>query len=419
MPGADALIIGGGAAGIAATRVLHDAGVDVLLLEANDRLGGRAHSVRLPLSPAGEVTVDHGCGWLHSARRNPWTRIAEANGFHVDRSDPGWGRQWRDLGYPPAEQQAASEAYQRFEHDARAAMGGPDRLMSSFVAADDPHRAILDAISGYYSGAPLDRVSLHDWATYEADATDDNWAVVEGYGTLVAYHAAGVPVRLSTPVTRVDHRGRTIRVETAAGTLEAAHVVVAVPTPALARGEITFEPPLPAKEGAAAALPLGLADKCFFAVEGTPPWEAQAHLTGNPRSAMTASYRLSPFGWPIVEMFYGGLAAEALNEEGAAAAFGMDELVALLGGDFRRRLRPLGATRWREERFARGSYSFALTGRAGARATLAEPVDGRLFFAGEACSPTDFTTAHGAYQTGVDAAQAVLASLGRDATAAT
>ncbi len=398
------LVIGAGAAGIAAARRLHDAGRPVLLVEASDRLGGRARSVRLT---TGHV-VDHGCGWLHSAKRNPWTAIAQAEDFHIDRTDPAWGTQWRDLGYSPAEQQAGRDAYDRFEKAARAATDGPDRLMSSFVPADDLHRPLLDAISGYYSGAPLDRVSLHDWATYEADATDDNWAVKEGYGTLIAQHAAGVPLRLATPVTRIDHRGRVIRVETDSGTIEAARVIVAVPTTILAGGDLAFDPPLPAKRDAAAALPLGLADKCFFAVEGTPPWAANAHLPGNPRPAITASYRLGPFGWPIIEMFYGGLAAEALNEEGAAAAFGIDELVALLGSDFRARLRPIDATRWREDAWARGSYSYALTGHARDRAVLAAPIDDRLFFVGEACSPTDFTTAHGAYETGVAAADAVL-----------
>lgn len=414
------LVIGAGAAGIAAARTLHDAGHEVLLLEANDRLGGRAHSVPLALPAAVAVdgaadghfvTVDYGCGWLHSARRNPWTAIAETGGFHVDRTDPAWERQWQDLGFSPVEQRASHDAYTRLDQLARAAVDGPDRLMSSFVASDDPHRPMLDAISGYYSGAPLDHVSLHDWATYEADASNDNWAVKEGYGTLVASHAHGVPLRLSTTVTRVDHSGRVIRVETRAGVIAADRVIVAVPTTILARGDIAFDPPLPAKRDAAACLPLGLADKCFFAVEGAVAWGTQAHLTGNPRSAITASYRLSPFGWPIIEMFYGGLAAEALNEEGAAAAFGVDELVGLLGADFRDRLRPLGATRWREERFARGSYSYALTGHAGDRAVLAEPVDDRLFFVGEACHPTDFTTAHGAYQSGVAAARAILSGL--------
>ncbi|HIV77076.1 MAG TPA: FAD-dependent oxidoreductase [Candidatus Sphingomonas excrementigallinarum] len=400
------VVIGGGAAGIAAARTLQDAGRNVLLIEAADRLGGRARSVRLP---TGHV-VDHGCGWLHSAKRNPWTTIAEQQGFTVDRRSPNWQVQWNDLGFPPAEKRASGEAYVRFEEAAMAALDGPDRPLSDFVGEDDPWRPMIDAISGYANGASLAKVSLHDWAAYENAATDDNWAVVEGYGTVIAHHAIGISVRLGVTATRIDHRGSTIRIDTSHGTLEADHVIVAVPTTVLAEGKLTFDPPLPDKQEAAAALPLGTADKVFLSVEGPLPWPAHAHLTGDPHKTCTASHRLSPFGWPIVESFFGGPCAEMLEEEGAAAAFAIDELVALLGSDWQRRFTPLDATRWRHVPLIGGSYSHARIGHAGARRTLAEPVDERLFFAGEACSREDFSTAHGAYETGVTAARAILGS---------
>ena len=400
------VVIGGGAAGIAAARTLHEAGRDVLLIEAADRLGGRARSVRLP---TGHI-VDHGCGWLHSAKRNPWTAIAEQAGFTIDRRSPNWQVQWNDLGFPPDEKRASGQAYARFEEAARAALDGPDRPLSDFVAADDPWRPMIDAISGYANGAPLTDVSLHDWATYEEAATDDNWAVVEGYGTVIVNHAGRVPVRTGVTASRIDHRGKTIRIETSQGVLEAEHVMIAVPTTVLAEGKLTFDPPLPAKQEAAAALPLGIADKVFLSVEGPLPWPAHAHLTGDPHSACTASHRLSPFGWPIVESFFGGPCAEALEEEGAAAQFAVDELVRLLGNDWRRRFTPLDATRWRHAPLIGGSYSHARVGHAEARQKLAEPVDNRLFFAGEACSREDFSTAHGAYETGLAMARAILAS---------
>ena len=95
-------------------------------------------------------------------------------------------------------------------------------------------------------------------------------------------------------------------------------------------------------------------------------------------------------------------------EDGDAAAFAIDELVALLGSDWRRRFTPLVATRWRQEPWIGGSYSHARIGCAGQRAILAAPVDGRIFFAGEACHREDFSTAHGAYETGVAAARAII-----------
>jgi monoamine oxidase len=93
------------------------------------------------------------------------------------------------------------------------------------------------------------------------------------------------------------------------------------------------------------------------------------------------------------------------------ADFAIGELAGLFGSDIRRQLRPLAASFWRRDEFARGSYSYALPGHADDRARLAAPVQDRLFFAGEACSPNFFSTAHGAYETGTAAATAVLRSL--------
>ncbi|USU09560.1 FAD-dependent oxidoreductase [Sphingomonadaceae bacterium OTU29MARTA1] len=445
------VVIGGGAAGIAAARCLQDAGEDVLLVEAGDRLGGRAYSVTLQslfnicgkpargpesasrsaeeqearAAPLGtgqpdnmsgatkdvrpwEPTIDLGCGWLHSADRNPWTAIAERDGFVIDRSSPNWGVQWNDLHFPPDEKRASTAAYQRWHDAALAALDGPDQPLSAFIAADDPWRPMIEAISGYANGAPLDQVSLHDWAGYEDAATDDNWALPAGYGTLILHHAVGVPIRLNTPVTRIDHSGHTLRIETLTGTIEADRIILAIPTTAYAA--IAFDPPLPAKQDAAAALPLGLADKVFFAVDD-PAWPANAHLLGNPHASCTASHRLSPFGLPIIESFFGGTCAEAMPDANAATDFAKEELIGLLGSGWRDRLTPLAATHWRTTPFIHGSYSHARIGHAGARAALATPVDDRLFFAGEACSSTDFSTAHGACRTGIDAAEAILGLL--------
>ncbi|WP_294223055.1 FAD-dependent oxidoreductase, partial [uncultured Chryseobacterium sp.] len=250
--GADAVIVGGGAAGIAAARHLHDAGRDVLLLEAGDRLGGRAHSITI-----GGANVDLGCGWLHSARRNPWTAIARARGFTVATDTARWGEQWRDLGFPRDDHRAANAARERMTAAAHAMATAPDRALGAAVPPDERWRPLLDAISRFANGAAIDDVSLHDWLAYEDAATDDNWAVREGYGTLIADHARGLPMRLGCAVTRIDHRGARVRVETAAGSIETDAVIVAVPTPVRARGAITFDPPLPDKVDAAAGVPLG------------------------------------------------------------------------------------------------------------------------------------------------------------------
>ena len=97
------------------------------------------------------------------------------------------------------------------------------------------------------------------------------------------------------------------------------------------------------------------------------------------------------------------MSAGFLTDRAAA----IDEIAGLLGNDFRKKLKPLASSRWAHDEFARGSYSHALPGHAGDRAVLAAPVDGRLFFAGEATSPNFFSTAHGALESGFRAARDV------------
>ena len=135
------------------------------------------------------------------------------------------------------------------------------------------------------------------------------------------------------------------------------------------------------------------------------------HVIGNPNRTATGSYHLRPFGRPLIEGFFGGRLAHELGAAGPGAFFdfAITELAGLFGNAIRPRLRPLAETGWARDPFAQGSYSYALPGHADARATLAAPADGRLVFAGEACSRHDFTTAHGAYLTGIEAAEEVLA----------
>jgi monoamine oxidase len=246
-------------------------------------------------------------------------------------------------------------------------------------------------------------------ATVNAD-TGVNWRVAEGYGTVIAAQAAGSPIRLNCPVI-IDHRGKRLAIETALGTVMADAVIVTVPTPLIAAQGIRFRPELTDNVAAASVLPLGLADKFVMAVGVPSLLPMDGHLIGNSNKTATGSYHLRPFGRPLIEGFFGGRLAHELEAPGPGAFFdfAVAELVELFGSGIRARLRPLVETGRGRDPFARGSYSYALPGHADARATLAAPVDGRIFFAGEACSPHDFTTAHGAYLTGIEAADEVIA----------
>jgi monoamine oxidase len=114
----DVVIVGAGAAGVAAARRLATSGLSTMVVEAAGRVGGRAWTCDV----AG-LHLDLGCGWLHSADRNPWTRAAEAAGFAVDRRTPAWGRQYRDLGFSQAEQAAAAPAFTDWRQRIRRRLG--------------------------------------------------------------------------------------------------------------------------------------------------------------------------------------------------------------------------------------------------------------------------------------------------------
>lgn len=115
----------------------------------------------------------------------------------------------------------------------------------------------------------------------------------------------------------------------------------------------------------------------------------------------------------MIEAFLGGDGARIVEEEGPAAGFAhvLSELVSLFGGDVAAAVRPLAATAWSRMAFIGGAYSCALPGRSQARARLAEPFEDRIFFAGEATHPFDFTTAHGAHDSGSRAADEAVSAL--------
>jgi monoamine oxidase len=378
------------------------------VLEARDRLGGRAWTVQSPLG----FPIDLGCGWLHSAERNPWRAIAEAKGWAIDHAPPPWMRSIVPRGEPPPAQAAFGEAIWEFrERIAGFPHDAADCSAATFVPPESPWRAMLEAVSTFYSGAELGRISARDLARY--DDTALNWRLLRGYGALVADHGAELDVSLSTCVTRIDRRGARLRIETERGSLAADFAVVTLPTNVLAAAPDLFLPALPAKVEAAANLPLGLADKLYLALDGADEFRSESRMFGRTDSAATAAYHFRPLGRPVVEAYFGGETARALEAGGERAFvdFAVAELVAALGSDIAARIRPVAFHAWGRDPLAMGSYSYAVPGHADDRARLAEPVEDRVFFAGEACSTSDYSTAHGAYVTGVKAAADALNAL--------
>lgn len=406
----DVAIIGGGAAGIGAARQLAASAHSTLLLEATSRLGGRAWTCQIAGHP-----LDLGCGWLHSGDRNSWTRIAGEAGFAVDRRPAKWGVQHRHLGFSPRDQEEAGEAFGAWFERLSVAPPPSDRASDALPSAGE-WNGYIEAISGFISGAPLNRISVADYLAYDSASTKVNWRAPHGYGDLIV---GSVPsrttLRLSTPVEAISLEPQGVAIRTRSGDVHAKTAILTVSTAVLGGDTIKLPKALDPWLEAASGLPLGRNEKLYLEVIGESPFADETHVLGDPRDPRTAAYSICPFGRPVIECFFGAEGAKMIGERGLSAGFdyAIEQLAALFGAEARRSLRPLIASSWSRSTRISGAYSYALPRRATARLQLARPFDDRLFFAGEATSIQDFSTAHGAHDSGVRAANEALAALQR------
>lgn len=404
----DVVIVGGGAAGIGAARRLASSGLATLLLEAGSRLGGRAHTQEI----AG-LDLDLGCGWMHSAEKNAWVAIADDAGIQLDQSRAAWGTQYRDLGFAAGEQAMARQGFERWTRRLADVRSTSDRASDALDPGNSWNTYIRDVV-GYISGAQLEDLSATDYLAYDEASTESNWRSPSGLGALIAgSFPAGVTLRLATPVQAIGVEGPGVTVATARGTLRARAAILTVSTAVLAGESISLPVQLDPWRAAAKLLPLGHNEKLFLEIVGDAPFETETQVIGDPRARCTGSYYIKPLDLPVVECFLGGESARMAQELGSAAAFAfaLDQLAGLFGADIRGRLRPLTASSWSRSVRVGGAYSYALPGQAGARQLLAKPFEQRVFFAGEATCADEFSTAHGAHDSGVRAADEAIVAL--------
>jgi monoamine oxidase len=401
----DTVIVGAGAAGIAAARRLLSAGQSVLVLESRARVGGRAFTDQSLGVPA-----DLGAAWLHFAQENAWTRMADEAGFHVLRREPGWGAAAGIGARAPSavEREAAQAGYLRYyDLIEAAAAAGHDAALSD-VLPDDDYRPRFDATMTWAVGAESRQISTLDLARY-ADS-DHNWAVREGLGTVVVAAAAGLPVRFGSRVAAIDWSGPAMRIECSDGCVEARSVIVTVPTSVLAQEALRFTPALPVRYMEAFdGLPLGVVNKVFFNLgAGRFPEGLSQYFIGTDRTSRTCSFQVYPAEQPLLCAYFGGDLSWELEQHGELERFARDELQGIFGADFMKGLGAAVTTGWGKDPHARGSYSAALPGKAHCREILGLPVTPQLLFAGEACSKHHYGTLHGAWLAGVAAAERLL-----------
>ena len=408
----DVLVIGAGVAGLAAARTLMAANRSVLVVEARERIGGRAVTDTTTFG----FPVDLGAQWIEGARSNPAGAILrDLNARPVaDRGE-------QSLYFGGTE--APREEYARYEKIAvdasrklaEALKKAPDVAVGRVLVAQDPLERLAYAMVGpLESGVELDRLSARDFL--RQPEADPQVTVAEGLGALVARWGSRVPVKLATRVVRIDSTGGLVMVVTTNGQLTARTVIVTVPTGVLESGPFGFAPPLPAaKREAIAQLPMASYNKIVLSF-GRKMIDAPANrsVLGLTRRQQAFDAVVRPQGHDAAIVLVGGAQAQQIEEDGvgAAVSFAVSALAEIYGDTLRGQVVRSHATRWGRDPFARGAWSMALPGHADKRAVLAQPHNDRVFFAGEATDPVWAARVGGAYASGVRAAREALAVLG-------
>ncbi len=402
------VVVGAGAAGLAATRRLRAEGVAVTLIEAGGRIGGRAWTGQIGGDP-----FDHGASWLHDAERNPLVDLADGDDRLIN-SDAA-RRERVTVGGRPASAADLAEyeaAWDRLDSVVAPALEGPDTTLAAAMAPmrEDPWAGLVALWEGaIIAAADADQLGLQDW--WRNRLGGSNVVPAQGVGDYVAKHL-GAGAELNTAARRVSWGGAGVRVETDRGTVTAGAAVITVSTGVLASGRIRFDPPLPgALQQLIQALPMGLLSKVAFARPGDDRLGLDDGTLVTDRGGRM-TFNAWPQGRGYIVGFMGGSAACSVAGDAAAAEkLARDELRRALGNDVVRRLGPAAAvTNWGRDPLYAGSYAFAGPGDADARGALAMAFPGeRIVFAGEATRTDGLAgTVGGAYLSGVAAAERLL-----------
>ena len=419
---ADVIVIGAGAAGLAAAAALSDAGRNVLVLEARDRIGGRIWTIEDAHSPLG---AELGAEFIHGRSAAVLDLLQRANSIAVDAPASHWSKtdrgletaedffeEVRKLMEPAADLEEDMSIAQWLEQPA--ARAAPEvarrhvRMMVEGFDAADPARASTLAIAAEWRGGTAQEAQFRPYGSYGpimqrlADRLDPA-------RTRISFDCAVEEIRW--------HHG-SVEVRAAGNTYTAHQAIVTLPLGVLKGGEVRFTPALADKRDALGRLEPAHVVKAVLDFE-TAFWEQadngryrQATFFHSPGAPFPTFWTSLPYRTTRLVAWAGGPKAEALADldDEALARAAIASLEDIFGGnEVRARLNALRSHDWRGDPYARCAYSYVAVGGCGARGELARPLQDTLFFAGEATDDgDDATTVAGALASGTRAAREAL-----------
>ncbi len=409
---ADIVVIGAGAAGIAAARRIMAANRKVIVVEAASQIGGRC----LTDISTFDVPFDRGARWMHNPDTNPMIRLARNAGFDVSPAPLGQkiriGRRNARAGETEEFLAALVRANRAIDEASR---GKADVSCASVLPKDlgDWAGTAEFVLGANATGKDLKDVSAID----KARAQERNAAIAcrQGLGTLIAKLGEQIPISLSTPASRISWSGRDVTVETPAGKIAARAAVITVSSNVLTAGNIKFTPDIPKRQlDAAARLSLGSYDRIALQLPGNPLGLARDDIIiEQSNSTRTALLLANIGGSSLCSIDVAGSFGRDLSAQGETAmvAFAMEWLTKLFGSEAASAVKKSSATRWNAAPFALGAMSAAAPGGQPSRKILTEPI-GCMFLAGEATHETLWGTVDGAWESGERAAEAALRRIG-------
>ncbi len=407
---ADVLVIGAGMAGLKAAQDLRAAGYDVIVLEARNREGGR---VRTDFSSA--LPFDEGASWIHGPRGNPITALAAAAGAETFLTDEESTAIFDQDGsrYADATLLSVEADYEALLDEIRASEAATVAAaitdLEPELLRDRLWQYILSAYLEFATSGSLDMLSAQHFDDDEVFPGADV-IVTNGYERLASYLAHDLDLRLNTAVQAILYDETGVEVVTNQGRFEADAVVVTVPLGVLKQGRLRFEPGLPTRhQTAIQRLGMGNVNK-FLLTWAAPFWDEDLQYIGyTPAALGKFNYFVNTLTFsdvPALMTFALGdyaTPSEALSDAAAIEAI-MSHLRAIYGMDIPQPTR-LQRTRWRQDSYSLGAYSFAQAGSSWADfEAFAEPIDDVLFWAGEHTTGDYRGTVHGAYLSGARAA---------------